>query len=891
MSLAPNDNTNDTGVPASERVHIDVVDASFAPLTPRGEYRRLTRGDFGPSVDSSQTFPQNSTYSTLSKLVDNIQDLPYCTGDTNNDDQSTALSSSGNLVISPELAAAVANVPQQQRCLASVKYFTNKILKEQKQSDKRRVRLPKYGQPESTYDVTYTKLAPLERAKRHLDKARQMYLSGRSLISMGVEGARTNAFHINRGRALQYNVQLDNKQLPRLKSSSALYNLWMGYKYIREYEMNPLPPLMPDGTVNMERVQQDEVYNFIMGTFRLEPNRLGIGAEARRIWRDHNVLDSNYYYSMNVDLPDDAEEESAISMNNDNNNTRTNDAYSHLYASVPPTAPRGPERVQALLGYIDDAAAAAMSLSGQQSMPTNENANENNNNSPTPGTLQELPESDNLSVLGYPNLSQWTDVAKALKNIHDNFVPPRVILMQEASTTTITITRPIDPPPPLAYPPYASIDAPYPEPNGWPFDTIDKPSADYIPVFFPTGESLHPSGRGPPYKYMGDAHPPLGPPDSRIVPQQWDAREAAEILSSYRGRLQQQASAMALTTRALESETLGSENDAYEPPHIPLQYWDRGKLVYDYIRVPSTEYTNISQPTTTIVGGRVMDEYQDPNRLQYGVDRHMYMTNALPPQQRITQISQAQQLHVSNLYPLGIKTLDIPNPTQLNQLPSTRDQQIRMLMHALFLLSAPLNAWMKANLPERLWLHEPPLTSRDPGSLSFGQNWPGEGYYQRTNANMIDPTRKGWRGYFNVFSLAPEGGIRGRPFIPPGTVASMEYDTQEEEEEEQHELGGDELTTPASSPPPDNNTTTEKGGKDLQRPRQQRAKFLPADYRTNGVPIGPFLLDPAFGTPNHIPGSTYSYTASSQEIPMVWVIRTNQMTVMNENTWGLDFYF
>jgi len=755
---------------------IDRVEAHYEPLTPRREHRRLSRGDFGPAVDTGNVFPRNSTYNTLVQLLENVDTLPYCTGEGGGANAAT---------IPAELATAVATVPADQRCLASVRFFSNRLLAQQKQTDRRRVRLPRYGQPEQEWDTEYVRMTPLERARKHLDKARQMYVSGRSILADGIEGPAVpqTASKIRRGRALQYNVRDDNPQLPRPNSHSALYNLWMAYKYIRDYEMNPPPPLIHGGggnemEVNPQRVQYDETYNFIMGSMRLEPNRLGIGAEARRIWRARGVLDPNYYGGEQED-------------GQDNN-------YAALYANVPSDARRGPERVLALMAWLTA--------------------------HPTTTDVAQWPVSDQLANEGFANRAEWTDAARALKNVHDHFVPPRVILMnaEEANSNN---TNPTQSAPALRYAPYASIDAPYESADAWPFPGVIEYNNSALPVFFPTGESMQPGGVGPPYRFLAAeaAEPALGPPDPRSRPERWDARQAAEILASHVGRLHQLGSSHALMERKIQSDVRGSEDPSYEPPdNVPLQYWDRGKPVFDFIRVP---------------GGGVL-----PTPGSLGVDRHMYVRQLLPTlQRRVATVAEAHGGHFDTLYPLGVAPLDVPTPTDYSRLPPQRDAQIRMLMHALFLLNAPLNAWMRANLPERLWTHEPPLSSRDAGSLTFGHSWPGEGYYRRTNQNMPDPAHRGWRGYMNVFQMAPEGGIRGRSFFVP---------------------------EPGNAP---HATTLER----------------PADFLTNGVPMGPFQLDPLFGrAPDHIPGTAYDFTTG----PFYWVIRTNQITVMNENTWGLDWY-
>lgn len=843
------------------------VDAQYEPSTPLREYRRVARGDFGPAVDSRQLYPRQGVYTTLSALVDRIDQLPYCTDAS----QATTLNDATAAGIIPnDLADALRNVPPGERCLASVKYYSNQLLEQQRQSDRRRVKLPRYGQRPEDYDVTYVALTPLQRAKKHLDKARQMYVSGRSIIALALDNPQDNAARnmsrINRGRALQYSVDDANNQRPRMNSHSALYHLWQAYRYVREYEMNPPPPLNADGTMNRDRVRQDEEYVFIMGTMRLQPNRLGIGDDARDIWRLEGAVDAHYYPNVPAEVVGVEQQDRGVGRA----------TGGQLYANIDPTDEHGPERAQALLAWV--AANGAVS------------------------SVTQWPTSDTLAALNFPNVAEWPDAARALYDVHTHFVPPRSVpLTLGQETAAVAASRP---PAPLAFPPYATPGEPYAsstviddnnnEVRAWPFDDIEAPSADYIPVFFPTGESLQPAGVGPPYQNIvppainapndNSAIVLLGAPDPRQRPERWDARQSAEILASYTGRLQHVGAQHALLQRDVDARVRGAENPAYSTPETPLQYWNKGKAVFDYIRVPGTIYRfalaagagegdQQQQPgvlnpfvaatsaTTTTAPGAPLPPQRSTSGRGMGVDRRMYVYQVRPVVRRVVSTpSDAVALQLDTLYPLGVAPLDVPRVTDFSRLPNTRDGQVRMLMHALFLLSAPLNAWMRGNLPERLWLHEPPLDSRDPGSLTYGNSWPGEGYYARTNQNQPDPARKGWRGYVNVFALPPEGGIRGRVFQPVAQEAAA---------------GGRSST---------NNTTTNATDNTEAMPRR------PDELRTNGVPIGPLALDPQFGLPDHIPGQNYIYTPT-QDTMYVWVVRTNQITVMNENTWGLDFYY
>lgn len=824
------------------------VNTDFAPSTQRSERRRVQRGDFGPFTTSKgnvdSTFPAGGKYDTLTKLIDGLDNVSYCE-DT----------SSANVSTLPQnVRTAIESLPAAKRCLAAAKYLANSLLEEQKVADKRRVKLPRYHSPVTTesmddtstkLDVAYSRLTGMQKAKKHLDKARQMYLSGKSLLAKALIPEnmirRTtgevipNPFFINRGRALQYNVDLDNKQFPRENSSSALWHLYKAYTLVREYEANPPPPLKADLTPNEVRVEEDERYNFIMGTQRMLPNRLGIGDHARKIWLQSGILDSNYY------------------MNNEGRSTRVgvDGEEAPLWSSINGETAQGPERVLALKGWIDAY-----------------------NNGLLRTTLDEqypefiLPDSDKLREMGFANTPEWTDAGRALLDIHSHFPSPNFILSNnEDGSTSPTLDRDdTKAPPKLRYKPFAEIDKPFPSENNgeaWPrlqAGGMDLPSIDYIPPFMPTGQSINPSGEGMPFIFLGDAVPTLGEPDPRTRPEQWDARQSAAILASFSKRLSEQALSNALNTRMMTIENLGTEDPEYDPlnskgqPYtaLPIALWPEGRLATatTFFRgVPSTSYPTLNSDEDV---GRPMTQPVLQLR-ELGVSNTMFLQNEESNRQEFRETvanpAGATQLGVNSLHPFGIRPLDVPQHVRLSDLPQTRQEQLRMLMHGLFLLSAPVNAWMKSNLPNRLWLQEPPLKSRDPGSVTYGDSAPGNGYFQRSNSGLKDADKSGWRSIGGVFGFDPQGGVRGRSW--------------KLFENEINNLG-----TPSA-----------------RTLREHIDEKIPGIV-FGSVPFGPFQLDPEFGTAHHIPHSSYSYNQGK----WFWLVKTNQLTVYNENTWGLDFY-
>lgn len=754
------------------------MDREYAPKSSKVA-RQVVRGDFGPTHNPSEDYPDWGTFNSLDWIYNDLEDVPEC-----------GLVTEG--IVDPELREILDGIPESQRCIEAMRFYSNKLLATQATEDRRKVTGPKPGElPSPEYEA----LTRMQKAKLHLDRARQMYVAGKSILTKGI--ARKSKFLMSRGKSLQYSTEKNNLQEPRLGKKSAAYELYQGYTLIRDYEMNPPPPLDADGNPNPERVEEDARYQFLMGTFRMTPNRLGLGPKVRAVWRAARILDPNFY--------DSNEEEEG----------------QPLYKTVFPDEAKGPERVIAVKSWMWDDAKEG----GEDSSFV-------------------LPDEALLEQLGYPNRAIETDVARALRNVHQNFPPPLVPpdekeeeeepRSQPPSPSTSPESSPSKsqkeergedddislasrPLPALLYPPFALLGQPYPA-GTWPFSGVEV-LRDYIPPFFPSGLSLRAEG-GPPY-YQIDPDPLYGAPSN--YPIVWDARVALEEMSSYTSRLEESASSAVRTERAQEWVARGREDPDFQPSFLPLTYWPRGKIVdwvgdvsppQNYIPSLQTYWVN---PTSLSNAGLSKTPY---SRRFVGLDSrtrtNQTLDNVIENEETLSQARGED-----TLFPYGRPINQKPQRVILTAF--TKKEQRRMLQHALFLLAAPPNEWQRKHLPEYLLLGDVPL------NVPPGTNAPGDGYIGRTNHNLPNSNFVGWRGYLNPFLLAP--GIAGRT----------------------------DATRASRSP-----TLT-----------------------TNDVPIGPLDLDPYFGVDvDNLPGEDYEPRVTRR----VWVIKTNQNSVLGDNTWGLDFF-
>lgn len=345
--------------------------------------------------------------------------------------------------------------------------------------------------------------------------------------------------------------------------TSALFELYLAYANIREYEMNPPPPLQVDGAPNPIRVGSDRIYSHLMGTWRMMPNRLGIGAAARAIWAAFGIIDPNHYNGSPFEPDVGGQKESS---------------EAELYGCVAPRSSMyGPQRVFSYLMWVQDQSALSKS------------------NSPCASSacFGHFPTIQDLTQMGYDielanGLTNCiTPIAQAMQDIHMNMPPPLTsyekIDKKDASGSTLFSSilegnstntddddhdedansqdsqmdslkmdmtsvytylqnglsaetdlvkslQKFEPvsvlnaqcAPSLVHPPYAPLDAPYPA-KACPFHTlgiIGKTPETYIPVYWTRGRCAH--GASSNELQMG--HPRARPPyDRMLLPGDIDA--------------------------------------------------------------------------------------------------------------------------------------------------------------------------------------------------------------------------------------------------------------------------------------------------------------------------------------------------------------------------------
>ena len=198
-----------------------------------------------------------------------------------------------------------------QQCLATLVENGNRILQYAVHQDKRRTR-----------KIDIQNLHGLERAIYCINRARQMVGASTSFIR--------NGKRVRAGRAMLYGrasfplgVHVVGQRRPRISACSLMFE---AYRLVRDYELNPAPPLVwsddeNEYFPNPDRIQQDIYYNFIMGYQRMVPNRLGIGRRARAVWMRHGFMDPNFIPS---------------------NQPEVHNAIDSLYVNVPTDSMYGP---------------------------------------------------------------------------------------------------------------------------------------------------------------------------------------------------------------------------------------------------------------------------------------------------------------------------------------------------------------------------------------------------------------------------------------------------------------------------------------------------------------------------------------------------------------------
>lgn len=248
----------------------------FQPHTRRGA-RRNVRGDFGNEQQPGQgNYPGASTHRVLQNAWEQLATTQPCNPAAPN--------------VMPGLPADVLNAPADEQCLLAVKHTVEQASQRVQRNDRRSIRLPRVGDQNP---IASGELAnfPADQsrpywAKKCLDRARQMYTSAiaklRRVVELAGEQVQDNPQFIV-SMALVYSTIGVDSQIPRQNKQSALWLVYMAYRLIRDTEMNPRAPMIADPAggaapvANPLRIQEDRDYIAVMGTRRLEPNRLGLG--------------------------------------------------------------------------------------------------------------------------------------------------------------------------------------------------------------------------------------------------------------------------------------------------------------------------------------------------------------------------------------------------------------------------------------------------------------------------------------------------------------------------------------------------------------------------------------------------------------------------------------
>lgn len=641
----------------------------FRPRTTTG-HRLTIRGDYGETVSESRVDGKAGVWRTLKSLADRATGSKFCSSLATNDD-SEGLTAGQRLKLERMPAGT-------QRCQRYLEWSASALARKQVSEDKRRLRDPPpylTGQWEipgtgrlrpgmlerlrlerSRY-LPYYEADRAQRAKMHVDRARQMTSAG-----MGLLYSAANVQDMNRAR--KGNGLIWRRDMHLASKKCALWELYRAYILLRDLEMNPLPPLVrteEDQIVpNPERLAEEKGYVFLMGTWRLGPNRLALGQVARALWwAEDGALDPHTGGPILSSAEDPYR------------------PYTNVY-------PESAVDADALGQWLAHHPGSEM------------------DRWPTPAEIDH--------EQGHLISPQLTDVSQAMFILHSNFGQTRVEISRPTrslSTVSDDIvnrlaralrTRPVDVRSELSSslvaPPYVVaaplLGIPW-NSETWPFDDVSFPFtdergnvlSDLAPSIEPSGESVR--SQGPPFRTIDPISPwglPAWPfePDqvvsSMLSPEKrdlwfrtWDGRQALAQLMAHRTRLERRNHDLVLFERSFH-------------PDSSLQGWPGGPpLRHDQIRrvpplrVPAEEDDDGMGTVGQRVGPLANDALIRPIGLTAG--------------------------------PLGVPSdsTDIPLPLTRDNwatvLPPDRDAQVRMLQHALFLLSAPTTYWMRMHLSDQ----------------------------------------------------------------------------------------------------------------------------------------------------------------------------------------------
>jgi len=535
------------------------------------------------------------------------------------------------------------NVPQGQRCLASAALLFQKSLGDAKVKDRR----------SKEYLASLNRT---QRAKKHLDRARQMYWFAVGLMRKGIDTLRTAENHpdvsvkrrltqegnadLNKAKHLVSQTTLVNGQQHVDGKTSALKELLEAYRLVRDYEMNPLPPLNDRGEPNVERWQEDEAYVKIMGSDRLEPNRLGIGPQARAVWLFHQHPDPNYY----TDSPVAAD-------------FKDTTVQQPLYHNVSSSSDLGPQQWVAYEDFIVDKFGLG------------------------PSTSHKLPTVSLLRQGGYWSHALKTDSGRALSSIHQNFHPP----LPEGDWQLV-----------------AAQD--FQLLNGRQIQTASMQPHVPLPSSAVPGEiNNNPRWRGEPARYY-----PTGPPELGVPSGNWDGRVACAMLQSQSGKTASELLKCREQQQLDRVEQLNRLRPDELPAISPLGLWkESAPSRVSNTPILQSRNPDILQEEPLALNFRRTSAV-DRSHIAFDSKRPVLQQTTIPEEQKALQDKDPQIRWKGTEYRYGVPQEAVPVQGRPQVVGDSTARYNAMLQHALFLLGAPPTLFLQSKLPAS-WFSGVPL--------------------------------------------------------------------------------------------------------------------------------------------------------------------------------------
>jgi len=740
-------------------------------------------------------------------------------------------------------------------CIEKMQEYASEIKEDYAKRDHRRVA------PGTNEWQTWNRI---QKAKWHLDRARQLYWAGQSLIDSAIqdfnnllEKRNTDATFkslkakLGQGRLMQSSTLDDYtpkqlceigihqkcsernncdlagtgqdikikdlphreqdgivlfahdaplSQIPSISTTSASKELFMGYALIRDYELFPLPPEMIKEVDGVA----EQVENPKRNHEDLLYNQLmgDVRLCPNRLGKGKNLYRMQEGGDDNKDNDGDNYGESDNQSETDPSDSDTSDFES---------APRHSDWVSRL---IQDAKGKSTRREKNQSK----------------------------KVTGRP------DYAVALSHLHENFIPPPIHFESRAGGPDY-----------LALPPPKASDIgeynhrkiAYDDCKNWQgyLSTIENPEIQYphpftleayaipgqksrwscfvtensIPatsqaraVFYPSGITIKNKNNGthhPPY-LVTKPTPLIGLPTESY----WDCRQALSFLKSVSKH--QKNELIQLKKREMSNELARDKRLYLDQPienDLVFPLWKNG---YEYSEIkPETKIQIFAMPNS-------MEELQ---RFSKTGPREFSKAHRSPPPLLLT--------------------------TQKLSMTQRHKRWINMLQHALYQLAAPATPWMKQHLSF--------IFNELPGPNVL---LPGQGLFRPTDSDSVESRNDfgyGWK-------------IVGSDVSAP-KIEFYSYEERKFGDESDSENSDEfEAQIPES----------------FYIQQSDQWKRAHKNGLVWGQPIGPLVLDELFGEPGHVPiqNKEYDPYTSKTSHHNVWVARTNQEYVLGEMTYGLDFY-